>query len=287
MNGASEADTVVRVAIEGSMFMLKVTGKASMEILKFVAAASSQQAKTSGQLRLKNLLKSGSELKVFTIQGDDKFKTFAKAARDYGIVYSVVRRTDSDVNGQVYDIMVKAEDASKLNRIINKYGMIELPGTAEGQEIPKEQEPVEQVQLADVRELLAKMIQPDENSKGETVINPELAPERENLSGASLEQSKAETEEAAGVLERRVTPGTTPEKRPSVKEDIKEIKEELEKGTLSESGIILGKMMEKEEPEENEALDKLAGGIQDAFQSLMDSINKERGEAGGSNGRTV
>ncbi|MCR4609900.1 MAG: PcfB family protein [Eubacterium sp.] len=139
-NGTNESDQVVRLVLSGSVFMLRVSGQASMELLKFIAAAASDESKATGKVRLKSLLQSGSELKVFTLQGDDRFDAFKEAAKDYGVKYSVVKRNADDKNAGIYDIMVKAEDASKINRIIEKYSLVEISASVQASEGGKENE---------------------------------------------------------------------------------------------------------------------------------------------------
>ena len=58
------------------------------------------------------MLKSGRELRVFPIRFDD-LKGFAKEARRYGIAYAVVKQKD----GESVDLLVRTEDASKVNHI--------------------------------------------------------------------------------------------------------------------------------------------------------------------------
>ena len=125
-SGTNESDQIVRLVLSGSVFFLKVSGQASVELLKFISAAASEESKASGKVRLKSLLQSGSELKVFTLQGDERFNAFRDAAKDYGVKYSVVKRHGEDKEAGIYDIMVKAEDASKINRIIEKYSLVEI-----------------------------------------------------------------------------------------------------------------------------------------------------------------
>lgn len=125
-SGTNESDQIVRLVLSGSVFFLKVSGQASVELLKFISAAASEESKASGKVRLKSLLQSGSELKVFTLQGDERFNAFKDAAKDYGVKYSVVKRHGEDKEAGIYDIMVKAEDASKINRIIEKYSLVEI-----------------------------------------------------------------------------------------------------------------------------------------------------------------
>ena len=99
-NGAQAAEMITRVVIMGSTFILGLGGKVALSVARFAAAAMDPNAKQSGKLRLKTLLQSGSELKVFTLQGEANYQRFAKEAKDYGILYSVVKRTDEDVQGR-------------------------------------------------------------------------------------------------------------------------------------------------------------------------------------------
>lgn len=175
-NGTNESDQIVRLVLSGSVFFLKVSGQASVELLKFISAAASEESKASGKVRLKSLLQSGSELKVFTLQGDERFNAFKDAAKDYGVKYSVVKRHGEDKEAGIYDIMVKAEDASKINRIIEKYSLVEIAASvtttkgddraqAEGQNRTNEaarnnQKTSQFDSVADIRDVLGKMLQP-------------------------------------------------------------------------------------------------------------------------------
>ena len=196
-SGTNESDQVVRLVLSGSVFLLRVSGQASMELLKFIAAASSEESKASGRVRLKSLLQSGSELKVFTMQGDDKFNAFKDAAKDYGVKYSVVKRHGEDKDAEIYDIMVRAEDASKINRIIEKYSLVEIAasvtatkGDDRTHEVGSQSKDTQTVHqnkngdsqfesIADIRDLINKMLQPA------IQVNPvEASEENGFLSGA-------------------------------------------------------------------------------------------------------
>ena len=170
-NGAQAA-----VVIMGSTFILGLGGKVALSVARFAAAAMDPNAKQSGKLRLKTLLQSGSELKVFTLQGEANYQRFAKEAKDYGILYSVVKRTDEDVQGEVYDLLVRAEDASKINRVIEKFHLIEVEGSA----VHVDPQTVEENRVVDARTLLSKMLSQQDNS-----ANPTQASEESSLSDAS------------------------------------------------------------------------------------------------------
>ena len=175
-NGAQAAETITRVVIMGSTFVLGLSGKAALSVARFAAAAMDENAKQSGKIRLKTLLQSGSELKVFTIQGESNYQRFAEEAKEYGILYSVVKRTDEDVQGEVYDLLVRAEDAGKINRVIEKFHLIEVDGGA----VPMDPQKVEEDRVVDARSLLGKMLE-----RRDQTANPTMASE-ESTSDASL-----------------------------------------------------------------------------------------------------
>ncbi len=67
------------------------------------------------------MLKSGKELKVFTIS-EEHLEQFATQAKRYGVVYCALRGKEPSPDGMV-DVMVRAEDASKINRIVERFNL--------------------------------------------------------------------------------------------------------------------------------------------------------------------
>lgn len=112
------AEQFVRITLAGSEVALRLSGAGAKNIAAALFAAASNTEQTKGKARLSTLLKSGKELKVFQIK-EEQLKDFAAEAKRYGVLYVVVRQNSQGKNKTV-DLMVKAEDASKLNRIIDK-----------------------------------------------------------------------------------------------------------------------------------------------------------------------
>jgi hypothetical protein len=75
--------------------------------------------KTKGKARLASMLKSGKPLEIFTVKESD-LKKFAQGAKQYGIVYCALRGKDQNKDG-VCDVMVKAEDAPKISRLVERF----------------------------------------------------------------------------------------------------------------------------------------------------------------------
>ena len=111
------AEQVVRMSLEGTETVLKLTGSAAKHLAIMLYAVIKDQEKSSGQTRLANMLKSGKELKIFAIK-DENLETFHKEAKHYGILYTTIKnRTVDDGNT---DIMIKAEDAAIVNRLFER-----------------------------------------------------------------------------------------------------------------------------------------------------------------------
>lgn len=83
------------------------------------------------------LLRSGKELRVFDLKEQD-LAAFRREAKKYGILFSVIKDTASD-NGHV-DILAKAEDVSKLNRVFERLHY------AAPEKKPTEDEPLKKVE---------------------------------------------------------------------------------------------------------------------------------------------
>ena len=201
-NGANEAQMITRVVLGGSVFILRLAGPGTIQIAKFLSAAMSGEYNTSGLVNLKTLLKSGQTLKVYSIKGDENFKSFARGAKEYGIVYSVIKRNENDKDNEIYEIMVKQNDAAKINRVIEKYQLMELQdtgGTAENVSDSMNEE----MKIEDIRSLLANML---EDQGGEELVNFPMVSESENLSDTELNYS---AEEGMELFER--VPGTSME----------------------------------------------------------------------------
>ena len=115
------ADQVVRMTLQGievaANVALKVGGAASRSFAATLYAIITDNKKIKGKTRLDNLLKSNKELKVFAIRHED-LKVFCEEAKRYGVLYCVLK--EKNKTSGICEIMVRADDASKISRIIDK-----------------------------------------------------------------------------------------------------------------------------------------------------------------------
>lgn len=112
------AEQVVRMTLEGAEVAAKITGAGAKEVAVLLYAILRDQKKTKGKTRLTNMLRSGKELKVFAVKDTD-LQRFCQEAKKYGVLYCVLK--DKNANDGITDIMVRAEDASKINRIFERF----------------------------------------------------------------------------------------------------------------------------------------------------------------------
>lgn len=121
-NGGQTADQVVRMTLQGIEVAAKVSMKVGEETSKTLDATLyailTDKKKVKGKTRLNSLLRSGKELKVYALRNED-LKTFCKEAKRYGVLYCVLKEKGS--SDGICDIMVRAEDASKISRIVDKF----------------------------------------------------------------------------------------------------------------------------------------------------------------------
>ena len=114
------AEQVVRFSLEGMEVAMKITGTAAKEIAILLAAALKAEQKTAGKARLSSMLKSGKELTVFSLPQKD-IKKFVQEAKKYGVLYCTIRDRQSKDPNAVVDIITRAEDAPKINRVVERF----------------------------------------------------------------------------------------------------------------------------------------------------------------------
>ncbi|OCZ54275.1 PcfB family protein [Dehalobacter sp. TeCB1] len=117
-SGAEAADQMVNMSLKGIEVVAKISGEGAKNLATYLYAVLKDQKKTKGKTRLEGLLRSGKELKVFAVRNEDLQK-FSQEAKRYGVLYCVLR-DKKNLDGMC-DIMVRAEDASKINRIVERF----------------------------------------------------------------------------------------------------------------------------------------------------------------------
>ncbi len=115
------ADQVVRMVLQGSEVVLKLSGEASLRIGQMIYTALKDGHTTKGKATLWEFLKSGKDQKMFRIP-DAYLKAFTKASKKFGFPFVVMK--DKTKNDGYTDIMCYAADASKVNRVIENFNLL-------------------------------------------------------------------------------------------------------------------------------------------------------------------
>lgn len=227
-NSGDAAEQVVRFSLEGTEVALKLTGSAAKNVAAAIYAVlkNRDKNKIKGRQRLTGMLKSGKELKVFTVS-EEHLKQFAREAKRYGVVYCALRGKEKSADGMV-DVMVRAEDASKINRIVERFKLSTVDAASIKSEIEKSREertggeaaapvPPEQAQPEKSQEdrLLDEMLGAPAQREEAAPANPSAA--RTDKSLPSEPTSKKPSRTAEGTAKPA-------EERPSVRQELREIK---------------------------------------------------------------
>lgn len=228
--GGEAAEQIVRMSLEGFEVAARITGAGAKNIAILLYSILKEEKKTKGKARLSSMLRSGKELKVFTVKNGD-LKKFTQEAKKYGVLYCVLAdRKNKDPNAEV-DVIARAEDASKISRIVERFNLASVDTAsivteveksrdakaADGKEITDGQpepdigvqEKAEKDKLLDA--LMGKPIQKEENAPNPSVAKTEKSP----LSEPTSEQPKKSAEGATRLTDEK----------PSVKEELRKIKE--------------------------------------------------------------
>lgn len=228
-NSGDAAEQIVRISLEGTEVALKLTGSAAKNIaaMIYTVLKNRDKNKTKGRQRLTAMLKSGKELKVFTVS-EEHLKQFATEAKRYGVVYCALRGKEKSADGMV-DIMVRAEDASKINRIVERFKLAAVDTVSIKRDIekskaektaapsaPEQEKPDKEADDRLLDDLMGAPIKKEENSPP----NPEAAKTEKSRPSEPISKKQGRTAEGTAK---------SPEERPSVREELREIRENRQK----------------------------------------------------------
>lgn len=217
MNSSGDAaEQIVRLSLEGFEVAARITGNGAKDVAALIYAIMKDKRKTSGKTNLNNMLKSGKELKVFSVK-QDKFAKFTEEAKRYGVLYSALINKKTSSKDGVVDIMVKAEDAAKINRIVDRFKLSDYDEVTIKSDIEKTRvEKNKGVITKTVEQKNSEEKQDKPIKKEDYSLNPHLAKtEKSPQSKPSLEMQKTSDQ------------GTKINEKPSVKERLKKAKEEV------------------------------------------------------------
>ena len=220
--GGEAAEQIVRMSLEGFEVAAKITGAGAKNIAILLYSILKEEKKTKGKARLTSMLRSGKELKVFTVKNAD-LRKFTQEAKKYGVLYCVLAdRKNKDPNAEV-DVIARAEDASKISRIVERFSLASVDTasivtTAEKSRDAKDGQPEPEITTPEKAEkdklmdaLMGKPMQKEENAPNPSVAKTEKSPLSEPISEPQRKSAEGAT--------------MTKDEKPSVREELRKIKE--------------------------------------------------------------
>ena len=225
MNTTTDAaEQIVRMYLGGVEVAAKITGKGAERLAAMIYAVLKDQKKTRGKTRLSSMLRSEKPLKVFAVK-DSELQLFCKEAKKYGVLYCVLK--DKDANDGLTDIMVRAEDASKINRIFERFKLATVDVGEVRSEIERQRQ--EQAQQKKDGEIpTPERTQTEERTDAfldQLMAKPPNAPEQQNENPTDGRVAKSRQSEPTSATREGPTRGTL-DSRPSVREELKQIRAE-------------------------------------------------------------
>ena len=212
------------MSLGGVEVAAKIAGTGAKELAMMIYAIVKDQKKTKGKTRLTNMLRSEKPLKVFAVK-DSELQLFCKEAKKYGVLYCVLK--DKDAGDGLTDIMVRAEDASKINRIFERFKLATVDVGEVRSEIERQRQ--EQQQAPKDGEIPApERTQTEERTDAfldQLMAKPPNAPEQQNENPTDGRVAKSRQSEPTSATREGPTRGTL-DPRPSVREELKQIRAE-------------------------------------------------------------
>ena len=220
MNTSGDAaEQIVRMSLEGFQVTAKIAGSGAKDIAALLVAVMKDKHKTAGKTNLTNMLKSGKELKVFSVR-QEEFKKFTEEAKRYGVLYSALINKKMKSNDGIIDIMVRAEDASKINRIVERFKLSSYDEATIRSEIEKAKNEKATKDKGVKQKTHEERIKDEQQTapikKEEQQVNPHLA-----------KTEKSPQSKPSSKMQRTSDQGTKLKDKPSVREKLNKAKEEV------------------------------------------------------------
>jgi hypothetical protein len=237
--GGEAADQVVRYSIEGLDHGLRLSGTMAKNLAVFFAAMLKSNKKSYGKICMARMLKENRPLKFFTVPSS-RIHEFAREGKKRGLPYVVIR--DRKNPGQC-ELMVFADDAAKVNRVMDKMNLdfLKSENGIAVQEVSSnvpslypernelksgEKEPQAVSEKAGTSEMPGSGVQFELSDREEDFNIGDLIGDRENFTQAQGERNPSEPSSRSRDTSSAQGKGS---EKPSVRKELEQIKKEKQK----------------------------------------------------------
>lgn len=213
---------------------LKLTGAAAKNFALFVYAVLKDQKKVRGKTRLVRMLREQRPFKFFNVP-TESMKDFVGEAKGHGLLFVPIRNKK---NPDHIEVVVFADDASKVQRIYDNLNMDYVQAEAGSATVEQAMEPMKQAASAPAK---TETIQTEQGAvefevggfEDDFQIGPPQLEDGANfISGRAAEKSSTERSPSGPSLPSKSSspastgPERTPGQKPSVKQQLQEIRQE-------------------------------------------------------------
>ncbi len=223
MNSSDSAEAIVKMTLEGVEVAARITGAGAKNIAVLLYTMHKDQKMTKGKTNLNSMLKTGSPLKIFSLKEED-LKKFHQESKRYGVLYTAVTDKKHKIKDGMVDIYVRAEDAAKVNRIIERFKLSAIDIAEIQSEIQKDK--IDEM-LQDAKNRGVEIKSAEEKLADDIMAKP-IQREENEMSNPNVAKTEKRSPLSEPSLENKNNLGaTSKKKKPSVREAIKKIKEEI------------------------------------------------------------
>ena len=122
--GGEAAEQIVRMSLEGFEVAAKITGAGAKNIAILLYSILKEEKKTKGKARLSSMLRSGKELKVFTVKNGDLKKQICDFLR--GVVINGIDPNSEARSEVVKELLMPPGDQSAAENMFDEICRISL-----------------------------------------------------------------------------------------------------------------------------------------------------------------
>lgn len=228
--GGDAADQIVRYSLDGMDHGLRLSGTIAKNLAVFFVAILKDQKKSYGKTKMIRMLKENRPLKFFTVP-TERLTEFCKEGKKRGLLYVIIK---DKKNPSQSEVMVFADDAAKVNRVLDKMNLDFLDverGAAVHEVVGEPTAGVQENVQTETVQLPEGEVQ-FELSDFEEAFNFAEPEEAENFTSAQ-ESGEKNLSEPSLRSNDTLNEKSDASERPSVKKELEEIKKEkqMEKKT--------------------------------------------------------
>lgn len=269
MNSSDSAEEIVKLSLDGMEVAIRIAGNGAKNIAVIIYTIMKDNQQTKGKTRLTNMLKTKEPLKIFTIRAED-LKKFSQEAKKYGVLYcALADKKNQKIDGMV-DILVRESDASKINRISERFKFARVDTGSIERDIEMNMEKLDGQELEEKSE--------DEKFLDDVLAKPIPKEEQQEISPSNIEKENAEESQLESSLNIKLSDKTefnNGEKK-SVRDELRIAEKEAKEKEIQRANDRENIVIEKKEPKHLKNKNEMKKGKRYKEPKHLDTVRKAK-----------